>query len=499
VKTGDRKISIKNFFQNADSLKENLMKKLFFLFSILTFTLPRTTAAETLTFTTYYPAPFGAYDRLRLVPRDPSGMVCNAASLGTIFIDNVTNTLKICSNPSGPDYQLLNGVWIQDGDNIFPYNTATNPDIKVGIGTANPDYATFPAFKLHLNSNPLPGQLAVFGADISSGNTHAAQLGLQTTGAPGTPIRLIFFDHTASTASIVSAATSPGPTYSGYLAFATRKNNSAQLERMRIDENGNVGIGTSRPQTKLHVDEGALLSTGTYNSGWTEPNLGAGTRMLWYPRKAAFRAGTVSGTQWNNNNIGIISLATGEDTTASGEVATAMGYKTTASGEVATAIGVRTEASGSFSVATGYETEAKNCSSTATGYKTKASGFASTSMGISTTAQALASVVMGRWNIFSGDRDNWVATDPLFVIGNGTSDGARSNALTVLKDGKVGLGTAAPQGTLEVTSTTGAFIPPRMTTAQRASLPAVEGSIIYNTDTGKLNFYDGVNLLWTEL
>ena len=30
---------------------------------------------------------------------------------------------------------------------------------------------------------------------------------------------------------------------------------------------------------------------------------------------------------------------------------------------------------------------------------------------------------------------NWIATDPLFVVANGASDGARSNALTILKDG----------------------------------------------------------------
>jgi|GEM_PF-7033222 len=31
--------------------------------------------------------------------------------------------------------------------------------------------------------------------------------------------------------------------------------------------------------------------------------------------------------------------------------------------------------------------------------------------------------------------NNWIATDPLFVVANGASDGARSNALTILKDG----------------------------------------------------------------
>ncbi len=48
--------------------------------------------------------------------------------------------------------------------------------------------------------------------------------------------------------------------------------------------------------------------------------------------------------------------------------------------------------------------------------------------------------------------------------------------------GRVGIGTTAPQGALDVSSTTGAFIVPRMTTAQRNALTAVNGMIIYNTD-----------------
>jgi len=56
--------------------------------------------------------------------------------------------------------------------------------------------------------------------------------------------------------------------------------------------------------------------------------------------------------------------------------------------------------------------------------------------------------------------------------------------------GNFGIGTTSPQGALDVSSTTGAFIVPRMTTAQRNALTAVNGMIIYNTTTNKFNFYE---------
>jgi hypothetical protein len=57
-------------------------------------------------------------------------------------------------------------------------------------------------------------------------------------------------------------------------------------------------------------------------------------------------------------------------------------------------------------------------------------------------------------------------------------------------DGHVGIGTTAPQGALDVQSSTGAFIVPRMTSSQRDALPAVNGMIIYNISTNKFNFFE---------
>ena len=73
------------------------------------------------------------------------------------------------------------------------------------------------------------------------------------------------------------------------------------------------------------------------------------------------------------------------------------------------------------------------------------------------------------------------------------------NALTV---GLLGFGTTAalnPRAVLELKSTTGALLVPRMTTTQRDAFGAnvANGMIIYNTTTTTIQGYQGAG--WTNL
>jgi FtsZ-binding cell division protein ZapB len=95
---------------------------------------------------------------------------------------------------------------------------------------------------------------------------------------------------------------------------------------------------------------GLLVDSATFGNGTTLTTNGAGTRMIWYPKKAAFRAGYVDATEWDDANIGNFSTAMGGGTTASGAISTAMGYVTSANGNFSTAMGsyVLTNGVGSF-------------------------------------------------------------------------------------------------------------------------------------------------------
>jgi hypothetical protein len=167
----------------------------------------------------------------------------------------------------------------------------------------------------------------------------------------------------------------------------------------------NVGIGTTTPLARLHVKDSSVLFSATGDAPFPPANpsiSGAGRRMMWYPDKAAFRAGYVNANRWNKDSIGVYSIAMGYDTKASGVVSTAIGQETTASSDGATALGFRTTASASSSTAMGYQTTASGLSSTAMGHQTTAGGSSSIAMGYLAIAGGHYSTAMGYQTIAMG-------------------------------------------------------------------------------------------------
>jgi hypothetical protein len=203
-------------------------------------------------------------------------------------------------------------------------------------------------------------------------------------------------------------------------------------ENNLIYNNGDIGIGTGFdiPAAPLHVHGtgtggGNVLFTGEWKgTPGPAPATGGGTRMVWYPDKAAFRAGRVTGSQWNTENTGSYSTAFGYNATASGELAKAWGSVTTASGVQATAWG----------------------------FNTIASGKGSTVWGENLTAPSFLETAIGNYNTdyTPASATTWNTNDRLFVIGNGTGVASRSDALVLLKNGNLGLGLSNPAYRLDV-------------------------------------------------
>ena len=184
----------------------------------------------------------------------------------------------------------------------------------------------------------------------------------------------------------------------------------------------------------------------------TSANRGYSTSLGYHTQAGAYYA-TAMGAYTRAS--GTYSTAIGFSTTAANEYATSMGFLTRAYGIYSTSLGCWTEASGSSSIAMGNSTTASGSAATAMGNWTTASGSSSTSMGNNTTASGSYSAaigafvtsasgyetVIGRYDLTytPASTTGWNSTDRLFVLANGTGSGTRSNAMTVLKNGRIGL------------------------------------------------------------
>lgn len=135
----------------------------------------------------------------------------------------------------------------------------------------------------------------------------------------------------------------------GSLLFAGISVSRAQTPNKLVD------IKDQDQNSKMTIySNGSLLLPSGFTGTYTIPVEGAGTRLLWYPNRAAFRAGGVNGTQWDDANIGEYSVAMGLNSRASGNQAFAFGTNATAAQLSSIAMGENVTASGAASVALGY-------------------------------------------------------------------------------------------------------------------------------------------------
>jgi hypothetical protein len=134
------------------------------------------------------------------------------------------------------------------------------------------------------------------------------------------------------------------------------------------------------------------------------PATGPGTRMMWYPGKAAFRAGD-AWNEWEDNLIGAYSVAMGRFPLATGDASIALGYASQATGNYAVALG-NGFATGDLSFAVS---------------KGVASGIQSAAIGFATNASGDGSFALGSWANTNGKPG-------AFVWGDNSSPGVSVNA-----------------------------------------------------------------------
>jgi hypothetical protein len=176
-----------------------------------------------------------------------------------------------------------------------------------------------------------------------------------------------------------------------------------ETERMRIKANGRLGIGTDDPQTDVHIhDINGMLLTGEFGLGEI-PEEGAGTRMMWYPKKAAFRVGGVTGTTWNDGRIGNYSFSAGYNTRADGDYSVAFGSGSWAGDDGAFAAGLNAQARGLYSMAVGHAPAANGDYAVALGRAAIASAESAVAIGYHPTASGPFSLCLGNYSVSSGE------------------------------------------------------------------------------------------------
>ncbi len=222
-------------------------------------------------------------------------------------------------------------------------------------------------------------------------------------------------------------------------------------------DQGGAGNGRTILATDSAVKiagEDGFIVTGTFGSGDDVEVSGAGTRMFFNPKKAAFRAGRVTGTEWDPANIGDQSMAFGVNTKASGGTSVAFGGTTTASGTVSTAFGNGTTASNTAATSFGSGTVASGTSSTSFGLNTTASGNNSLSSGVNSTSSGIASFAggsgsnsIGFASLAFGENDTARGINSIAIGDNAIANGPNSIAIGTTVDASGSFSNAFGQNT----------------------------------------------------
>ena len=197
---------------------------------------------------------------------------------------------------------------------------------------------------------------------------------------------------------------------------------------------GNVGIGTTTPLARLTVTDGSILAEGTIGD---TPVSGAGTRLMWIPSKAAFRAGSAGGTEWDDINIGSYSTAFGTGNYATGSYSFSVGSGNKSGGQSSFTAGTNNSAYGSNAIAIGSGNYSNNggialgLQNTATGtngafaagYNSVAGGQTAIALGNAAIASGANTLALGNQSQATGAGSFAFGRSSISSGNNGTAGG----------------------------------------------------------------------------
>lgn len=282
-----------------------------------------------------------------------------------------------------------------------------------------------------------------------------------------------------------------------YLAFFTPSGSGTNAERMRIANDGNVGIGTTSPSSLLEVNatsprirvvgttggavnqyvtDGGQMFVGIDNSSASLFGNGAYSRVIYGGNAYPLDFYTNDLIRARITSAGELLINTTSDAGAYALQVAGSIYNTTGAVFAVSSgnVGIGNANPGRTLVVDG-----------------KAAGGV-----VQITNNTAGNTAGNGLEIVSSGLDAFISVKNNGYLGFATNNTER---IRIESGGSVGIGTAAPSGSalLDVSSTTKGFLPPRMTSAERDAIsgPAA-GLVIYNTTTSKLQVY---TTAWTDL
>jgi trimeric autotransporter adhesin len=202
------------------------------------------------------------------------------------------------------------------------------------------------------------------------------------------------------------------------LAFAGPPPAAAQSDILLRLRSGSPAGDRFRVDSAAGVFAGGTLGIGVHE------NMGEGYRLHWYPWKASFRAGSSTGTNWDHDNLGFFSIASGHGTRARGIYAVAFGNQTVADGQCSVAMGSSSVVHGTSpdfgqcGVALGLGNEVFKIGGIAIGWNAT-SGITGTPTG----GGGSGAVAIGHQVVAQGDHS--------LALGNRVSTGGRIGAIVI--------------------------------------------------------------------
>ncbi len=168
----------------------------------------------------------------------------------------------------------------------------------------------------YVYGNPLSDSVSFSYSTASSSYSSATQNTVNSNNAAYSNTAQYAFSSAASTWLLTGNTLAVQPFYIGTNDTATLKFRTNNIERVSLSSGSKVSFfGTNRSANFNSGGVDGLLVYGALGIV-TSPSSGGGTKLLWYPGKASFRAGAINTVQWDTANIGNYSAAFGYNTAA---------------------------------------------------------------------------------------------------------------------------------------------------------------------------------------